>query len=334
MSLNPILLIGGSGVVGAQSARLLRAAHPELPLLIGGRDGARAQKVAAEIGHAEGVVLDLAATDLGLGQRPVSAVAIFFKDDHLAALQFAQSRGVPYLSISSGIHEIAPEVAAYTHRPQTSAIVMGAEWLVGATTVPTLELAKEFHQLHDITLGALIDEQENSGPATEEDFERLKNIPLALARREGAYYWRDGDEAKGRFHAVDGTPMQADAFSAFDVVALGAATGAPNIRFNLANGVSSSRRRGEPMSTEIIIELTGQDHQGQPLRTRHGVVHPQGQMYLTGLGVTLILQRLLGLDGQSPTPAGLYFPYQLLETATYFEGLKRVGGEIVKLEVL
>ena len=51
----PILLIGGSGVVGRRTARLLRDANPDAKLLIGGRDLARAQQVAAEIGSAEGV---------------------------------------------------------------------------------------------------------------------------------------------------------------------------------------------------------------------------------------------------------------------------------------
>ena len=67
------------------------------------------------------------------------------------------------------------------------------------------------------------------------------------------------------------------------------------------------------MSTEIIIELAGEDHAGRPLRTRHAVVHPEGQMPLTGLGVAMVLERLVGLDGKPPTPAGLYFPYQLLD---------------------
>lgn len=76
--LHPILLIGGSGVVGRWAARFLREAHPDLPLLIGGRNLARAEEAAAAIGKAEGVALDLAADDLGLGERPVSAVAVLF----------------------------------------------------------------------------------------------------------------------------------------------------------------------------------------------------------------------------------------------------------------
>src|SRR5687768_18100378 len=159
VSPNPILLVGGSGIVGRWTARHLREAHPAAPLLIGGRDLARAREAAAQIGHAEGVVLDLAADGLGVGERPVSAVAVFFTDERIAGLRFAQSRGVPHISISSGIHEIGPEVAAYIHKPDASAVVLGTEWLVGATTVPTLEFAKAFGRVHDITIGALLDEQ-------------------------------------------------------------------------------------------------------------------------------------------------------------------------------
>lgn len=333
MSGDPILLIGGGGVVGRWTARALRDAHPKVPLLIGGRDLAKASKAAAEVGNAEGVALDLSADGLGLGQRRVGAVAIFFKDETVAGLRFAQARGVPHISISSSIHEIGPEVAAYVHRRDAAPVVLGAEWLVGATTVPTLELAKKFGRVRDIAIGALIDEQDVGGPATDLDVERLiKAMPAALTRRDGAYFWRAGGEAKARFKAVDGTEMDASALAPYDVVALATATGAPNVQFNLATGVSSSRRRGEPMSTEIVIELAGQDREGRPLRTRHAVIHPEGQMPLTGLGVAMVLERLVGLDGHPPTPAGLYFPYQLLEPAAYFARLERAGGALIELE--
>ncbi|RYF05495.1 MAG: NAD(P)-dependent oxidoreductase, partial [Deltaproteobacteria bacterium] len=87
---SPLLLIGGAGAIGRQTAHLLRATYPEVPLLIGGRNLAKADAAAAEIGHAEGVLLDLTAPDLGLGQRPLRAVVIFYMDHTLAALRFAQ----------------------------------------------------------------------------------------------------------------------------------------------------------------------------------------------------------------------------------------------------
>ncbi|ADO71720.1 hypothetical protein [Stigmatella aurantiaca] len=335
MSPAPFLLIGGSGVVGRWTARLLRAAHPEVPLLIGGRDLAKAKEAAAVAGNAEGVVINLAADDLGLGERTVGAVAVFFTDERVAGLRFAQSRGVPHISISPGIIELGPEVAAYIHNPDASPVVLGTEWLVGATTVPTLKFAKAFGRVHDITIGALLDEQDAFGPAATVDLERqTKIMPAALARRDGAYLWRVGDDAKTRFRAVDGTEMEASVFTPYDVVGLANATRAPNVQFSLAIGVSSTRRRGEQMSTEIIIELAGEDHAGQPLRTRHAVVHPEGQMPLTALGVAMLLERLIGLDGKPATPAGLYFPYQLLEPTAYFARLEQIGGRVLNLEVL
>ena len=151
-------------------------------------------------------------------------------------------------------------------------------------------------------------------------------------RCDGAWFWRTSDDAKAEFRAADGTVVKAAALSPHDVVGLATATGAPNVEFNLAIGVSSTRRRGEPMSTEIVIELAGEDHTGRPLRTRHAVVHPEGQMPLTGLGVALVLERLTGLDGNPATPAGLYFPYQLLDAQRYFERFKWAGGKISALK--
>ncbi|QEI06719.1 NAD(P)-dependent oxidoreductase [Pigmentiphaga aceris] len=333
MSINPILLVGGSGTVGQWTARLLRQAHPDVPLLIGGRDLAKAEAVAKEVGGAEGVVIDLRASDLGLGERAVSAVAVLFMDERTASLRFAQSRGVPHISISPGIIEMGPEVAAYIHSPTVAPVVLGTEWLVGATTIPTLEFAKTFSRVDEIAVGALLDEEDAWGPAADADLERqTKTLPAALARQDGAYVWRVGDDAKTEFRAADGTTMAASAFSVYDVVGLATATGAPNVRFSLALGMSSTRRRGEPMSTEIIIELSGVDYAGKALRTRHAVVHPEGQMPLTGLGVAMVLERLTGLDGKTPSPAGLYFPYQLLDPAAYFARLKQIGGVILPLD--
>ncbi|WP_458094323.1 hypothetical protein [Roseomonas sp. WA12] len=333
MSSAPILLMGGSGAIGGWTTRFLRAAHPGLPLLIGGRDLSKAKQAADRIGNAQAAVIDLAADDLGLGDRPVSAVAVLFSDERIAGLRFAQARRVPHLSISSGIYEIAPEIAAFMHRPDAAPIVLGYEWLVGATTVPTLEFAKAFRQIDDISIGALVDEQDTGGPAVAADFERLnRTLPAALTRRDGSYIWRAGQDAEAAFHAVDGTRMEASGFSSIDVVGLATATGTPNVQFNIATAVSSSRRRGGPMSTEIVVDLAGEDHAGRALRTRHAVVHREGAAPLTGLGVAMILERLLGLDGKPVTPAGLYFPYQLLDPAAYLARLDQTGGEVLTLE--
>ncbi|MCF3932025.1 NAD(P)-dependent oxidoreductase [Acuticoccus sp. M5D2P5] len=333
MSTSPILLIGGAGAVGRWAARHLRAAHPDLPILIGGRDGEKAARLAAEIGEAEGVVVDLAVDDLGLGERPVAAVAVLFNDTRTAALRFAQDRSVPYVSIAPMLNEIAPEVAAYMHWPAAAPVVLATEWLVGATTLPTLDIAKGFGRIDTIAIGALLDDEDTGGPAQLDDLERLtKAAPAALARQNGIWTWRVGEEAKGRLRAVDGTEMAAEALSPNDVLGLAMETGAPNVTFDLAMGVTSSRRRGEPMSTEITIELAGEDRAGRPLSTRHAVVHPQGQFPLTGLGVALLLERLVGLDGGPAVTHGLYFPHQLLDPSAYLKRFEAMGGTLLRLD--
>lgn len=332
MSINPIFLVGGSGIVGQHAARYLRDQHPDAPLLIGGRDIDKAQRVADEIGNAEGIAVDLSADDLGIENRPVGAVAVLFTDQRVAGLRLAQNRGVPYINISPGIIELGPEIAAYIHRPDAAAVVLGTEWLVGATSVPALAAANAFGHVDDIRIGALLDEEDAFGPAAETDLERQTQVmAAALERREGAFIWRTGDATTSRFRAVDGTEMEASALSPNDLLGLSMATGAPNVRFDLAIGVSSSRRAGEPLSAEILVELSGTDPEGNALAMRFAVVHPGGQMPLTGLGVAMVLETLTGLGGQAPTPPGLYFPCQLLDTGAYFARLQQIGGTIIDL---
>lgn len=332
MALSPILLIGGTGIVGRQTAALLRAAHPDVPLLIGGRNMARAQEAARETGNAEAVTIDLAAADLGLGKRSISAVAIYFTDTTTAAIRFAQARRVPYISISPAMYEAGPEIAAYMHAPEASPIVLGTEWLVGATTIPTLEWARAFSQLDTIRIGAVLDERDEGGPASQDDlYRQTRAITAVQNRRDGLWAWRTGDARQSKFRMIDGTMIQGNALTVHDVYGLATETKANNVEFNLAVRPSAERGQSTQMPAEIIVELSGTDCSGDPLRSRNAVTHPQGQMPLTGLGVALLLERLTGLDGNPATKPGLYFPYQILNASTYFDRLRKVGGELMTL---
>jgi short subunit dehydrogenase-like uncharacterized protein len=103
----PVLIIGGSGVVGSLMARTLRRLHPPLPIAIGGRDSARAEAVAAAVGNAHAVAIDLDRPDLGLSEDATyAAVVLFVKDDTLNSLRYALAKGIPHIGISSGTFEI------------------------------------------------------------------------------------------------------------------------------------------------------------------------------------------------------------------------------------
>lgn len=332
MSISPILLLGGTGNIGRLTGQALRKRHPDVPLLIAGRDQAKAAKVADTLGNAEGVAINPRADDLGLGDRPIAAVVVLYADERLAGLRYAHARGIPHLGISSGIFEVAPEVAIHMHRPDAAAMVLGYEWLVGATTVATLTCAKPYARVDAIQIGALVDEEDRGGPAVEEDFERLAAaMPSVLAREDGSFVWRKGEETRTTFRAIDGTEIAATGFSSIDIAGLAAATGATDVVFAIGSGVSSSRRAGGEKSTEIIIELSGTDAAGAPLRSRHAVVYPGGAAPLTALGVSMVLERLTGLDGKPATQTGLFFPYQVLDHAEYLAQLEQEGGQILTL---
>lgn len=332
MSFLPILLMGGAGEIGQRTAKALRAHHPDIPLLIGGRSKPKAQALASALGNAEAVIIDSHAEDLGLGDRPIGAVAVFYADERLSGLRYAHARGIAHLSISSGIYEIAPEVAIHMQRPDAAAMVLGYEWLVGATTVSTLAFAKPFARIDTIRIGALVDEEDQGGPAVAEDFERLATVmPSVLARSDDAYIWRSTKDAGCSFRAIDGTAIQASGFSSIDIAGLAAVTGASNVAFAIGTGVSSSRRAGGAKSTEIIIELTGVDAEGAPLHSRNAVFHPGGAAPLTALGVSMVLERLTGLDGKPATPPGLLFPYQVLDHGAYLARLEQEGGKLMTL---
>jgi hypothetical protein len=326
----PVLIIGGSGHVGSLTARTLRKLYPELPLTIGGRDLGRASAVAREVGGADVAKIDLERPDLGLpGGQAYSAIAVFVKDDTLNSLRYAQAKGVPYLSISSAMFELAPEVGLYIHRPTSAPILMDSLWLTGAATLPALHFAREFRTLEAIEIAAVLDEQDLGGPAALADLERLTRVVTSsMLLKDGRWTWVSGADAVRSIRDVDGNELQAQSYASPDLMSLAAATDARSIRFDLAVGQSASRRRGEPFSTEIIIELVGQRHDGQTVRARHELVHPAGQAPVTAMGVAVGIERLLGLAGGPPVAPGLYLPHVLIEPAYMLRRLEEAGTRI------
>ncbi|MGA5048600.1 hypothetical protein [Streptomyces arboris] len=170
--------------------------------------------MADELGGATAATIDLRRGDLGLpADRGYSAVVAALWDDRLHGLRYAQHRGLPYLSISSGLVDIAPEVVA----------------------------------------------------------------------------------------------------------------SAPDVRFDFAVGASAGRRRGGPPSFEVRIDLEGADRGGAPLRTSRHLVHPAGQLPLTATGITLGIERLLGLRG-GPVAPGIHTPEALLDPAYAVDRMAESGA--------
>lgn len=322
----PVLIMGGSGQAGASAAAMLRRWYPALPLTIGGRDLARARKVADELGEATAVTIDLRRDDLGLpADSDYSAVVAAVWDSRLHGLRYAQRHEVPYLSISSGLVDIAPEVVAGAQRPAAAPILVASHWYAGFLVLATLYLAREFDRVDAIRIGSVLDEFDSGGPAAAEDLQRLAAVSAGLVRRDGIFTWVSGADAEVEVRSVDGTLLPGQSIAVLDVPSLALATGAPNVRLDFAVGESASRRRGGAPATEIRIDLEGVDAAGTHRRVSRYIVHPQGQRPLTALGMTLGLERLLGLRGDA-VPAGIHTPEALVDPAYAVERMAQIGA--------
>ncbi|MFE3442703.1 saccharopine dehydrogenase [Nocardia sp. NPDC059180] len=325
-----VLLLGGSGQAGSDTAAHLRRWHPELPLTIAGRNLERAQRVADELGGATAVTVDLARGDLGLpaGQQYTAVIATLW-DSRLNGLRFAQDHGAPYVSLSSGMIDVAPEITAGMQRPAAAPVLMASHWAAGVITLATLEFAKEFDRVDTIRIGAILDENDAGGPAGLADLERWAEVTSAgYARRDGVFGWVGADEAQVELRSLDGTAVIGQIIPILDVTSLATATGAPNVEFAFAVGQSAGARRGEGPSVEVRIDLEGVGPSGMPLSVNRHVVHQDGQRPLTSLGLALGVERLLGLRGDAVAP-GIYTPEVLLDPAYVVEQLVDAGTTFV-----
>jgi hypothetical protein len=100
-----------------------------------------------------------------------------------------------------------------------------------------------------------------------------------------------------------------------------------DIRFDLVNGESSSRRRGGEAATEIVVEIEG-EADGRTKRSRSMLEFKYGTASLTGLSVVLSLASVLGLNDHSPARPGLYLPELLSDPKWFLDELRSAGATI------
>ncbi len=323
---NPVLLLGGSGAVGSRAARSLRRLQPDLPIVIAARDATKAAAVAAGVGGSTtSTVVDLDREDLGLSpDAAFSGVVALLKDPALSSLKYAQARGVPYLSFSSYVFEIGPEVAHYVQKPTSAPILMLGHIFGGLATLAALHYAKELRKVDSIAIAGIVDPDDHGGPASKADFERLaRDRPSALVREDGAWRWVRGPEGARRIVDAAGLEHQGEAIALVDVLSLAAATDARSLRVDFAARDAASRREG--FSTEIIIEIAGERPDGTPAHVRHAIIDRDAFAGLSAHGAALATERLVGLDGGPPPAPGLYHPEVLLDPARVIERLKDLG---------
>jgi hypothetical protein len=322
-----VLFIGGSGSVGSRAVRALRRIQPKLPITVAARDLNKAQALTREIGLAESMTIDLERRDLGFPAGvEFSAVVVALKDHSLNSMKFAQDRGVPYISFSDFIFDIAPEVALYVQRPASSAVLLLGQYLGGVVAVSILHFARNFGRIRSIKVGAVFDNDDLGGPVAQQDIERLAHgLPRPLILQNGEWISLDAEQSLRKFIDADGIEREGTTFPLLDVASLSAATGAESIRFDLAIREEASPH-GHP-SHQVIIEIEGDMPDRPAVRERYEMFDPNVYSALSGYGLALATERMLGLSGDGPVAPGLYHPEQLMKPSYVVERLTEFGTE-------
>ncbi|MCP3136150.1 Rossmann-fold NAD(P)-binding domain-containing protein [Pyxidicoccus xibeiensis] len=326
----PVLIIGGTGVVGSRAAKTLRRLQPALPITLGVRNLEKAQALARELGNADAVRVDLERRDLGLPETAsFSAVVALLKDETLNSMKYAQAKGVPYIPFSDFVFDIGPAVALHIQHPDRSAVLMLGHFLGGTTALATLHFAREFRRVDSIEVSAVFDSDDVGGPAAQGDMERVtKGVPSPLLLKDGKFLWAQGADVEREFVGVDGTKWRGRAYPLLDVVSLPAETGARSVRLDFAVRDAASRPAGQGPSHEVIIEITGERADGTTGPVRHELVDPDVHSGMSARGVAFAVERLLGLAGGPPVKPGLYHPERLLDPAYVVARLQEFGTRI------
>ncbi|MEM9089806.1 MAG: saccharopine dehydrogenase [Cyanobacteria bacterium P01_F01_bin.53] len=344
-----ILLAGGYGLVGQQVARLIRQRHPDLYLLIAGRNLEKADALASELGNAKGVRLDVEQPKPLQGEQ-LSAVVALVNDPDDYLLLDAVNRGIPYVDVTrwpERLHESMGELAG---KPLQAPVLFASGWMGGIASVIAVAAARTMDRVEHIDISVLFSLKDKSGPNSVEYMDRLATPFETLVDGQCKRVFPYTDPRTITFPG--GYTTSVYRFDTPDQLTLPQTTGATTVaariafddafstgllRFLTRSGIwklisgeqfTPLRRSllynpGSGASHEIHIAVSGKDADSAPQQTIVTIADPQGQTHLTALGALLQLERLLGLDeAQSPSP-GIVYP----DTAPQIEHALRLLAE-------
>lgn len=329
--IDPILLLGGTGVMGAATAGLLRAAHPDLPLLIAARDLDRAGRLASTLGNARAVTADIDLPDLGLpASVRFSAMAVLLRDLGYNSIRVAQARGVPLVLISEAAFELAPIVALYAARPASSAILMMGHSHGGLPMLLAASRVAEYRSVRAIRVGMIFDPDDPLPPGARVDMDRIAGAgPPPLALRHGRWSWLRGHEATDHVLTSSlGDRLPAEAYGLPDILSLARWAPGADITLLGAEG-ATARGPGRRAEHEVTIEIEGEDLSGRPSARRWRLMDPQGNAMLGARGIAIALGALAGLTRKPPAP-GLYLPEDLVKPGDAVQRLARWGLDLIE----
>ncbi len=321
----PVVLVGGYGVVGSETARLLRQHHPDLPVVLAGRSPERGVALARE--------LDLATLvwDLGAPEAPdigASAVVTLVNDPNDHALRACLAGGVPYADIARWTARIQRAASIVAVAAPRAPVILSSGWMGGIAPRVVGALASSGTRVTHVDASIRYDLSDKAGVDSVEFLDRLdRPFEVMSEGRERLV----GPLTQRRRVLIGPHRVQVARFDTPEQftlpITLGVRDAATRIGFssNVANWSllalrrlgffrlargdrwSSARRAllyqpGDGGIARILLRLRGP--QGEIKAT---VTDSRGQAHLTAVGAMLSLREALNPD----TPVGLSYPETL-----------------------
>lgn len=333
---DPVLIVGGYGVVGLQLAQIIREEHPDLPIILGGRTLSSAQRAAAELGNAEGLELDVEKPDpLALAPREIGAVIAIANDPDCALMRAAIARGLPFIDITKWTEKLHEAMLLASVLDLDAPVVLSSSWMAGLSAIFAKHTASRLASVDEIDTAILFALKDKAGPNSVEYADRL-GIPFRI-RKDGA--WKTvkpmSDPAKVSFPG--GYSGKAYRFDEPSQETLALYTGAPTVSsrityddasttgtmallvgsglWGLISGPAFTKLRhsmiynpGEGAPHEIVIAAGGRTAENSRARFRTTIVDPLGQTHLTALGAYIQLRHTLGLSDIEARGPGVFLP--------------------------
>lgn len=340
----PLLIVGGYGLVGEQVARLLRQRHPDLPLVLAGRNPEQGRALAAALG-ATTTALDVRAErPLGsLPQAPAAVLAVVSDpDDHL--LVDAMRRGIPYADVNraghAGVLDVA--VAVARERPTTPVLLSGA-WYAGLNALMAAAAVRELGQAERVEIAVLSSSDDRVGPDSWGFAERLAWPYYGM--RDGKRHPTHPLTSKRLVRCADGNERPAALVGTLEQTTVPITLGVPTVETRLALqsvpslyamiGLKRSgalRALARPAMHGVRAALLQRPGTGDfcgVTVTAHSenrsvsidLLDTRGQAHLSAMGAVCAAERVLG----SGLPAGISFPEQSAEPEADIEMLRQAG---------
>lgn len=136
-----VCVVGGYGVVGARVCELLAERHPDLHVVVAGRDPARAAEVASRLPSASTALVDVLAEDPLADLAVTPDVVVAAADDPAdRLLRAAVRRGVALVDPARPIHRVDAAKDLWAAEGGTAPVLLPVGWCASAAAVTVAAL--------------------------------------------------------------------------------------------------------------------------------------------------------------------------------------------------